>query len=120
MLKTKGYGHFFCVCSADVLPFKQKIFDVSTMNFVFHHLPVTMHEDTMDEFVRVARKRILIKDVARRKTFVGKLFRIYWGIWDGGFKYRTYEEWHSLFRNRFQYKDYLASYPDYICDITLK
>lgn len=116
--KDHNLGHYFCVCSLDAIPFRHQSFTITSINFVFHHLPIQIHEIVLEELIRVTKKNILIRDVCSENTLIGRLFKIYWKILDGGTKYRTCLEWEE-FLKYLRYQGAKGSYPDWICNISL-
>jgi SAM-dependent methyltransferase len=86
------------VCGdATRLPFADGSFDTVTFFWVFHHLPAALHERALAEARRVARDAVIIRDSFNFggpvSHFLGNL---YWRVVDGGYLYRTRQEWLAL------------------------
>lgn len=89
----------FLVASADDLPFADKIFDVSMLAFVLHHLPFPLHI-ALNEAARVTKGELIIFDhIKSSNYFLGLIQSIYWNIFDGGTQYLTKNEWDIVLKD---------------------
>jgi ubiquinone/menaquinone biosynthesis C-methylase UbiE len=89
----------FSVASADDLPFTNKVFDVSMLAFVLHHLPFSPRV-ALNEAARVTKGEIIIFDHIRSSNLIiGLIQMTYWKIMDGGTQYLTENEWDELLKD---------------------
>ncbi len=77
-----------------------KSVEAGVINNVFHHLNTDGQKKTLEESKRVAKQIVMINDVVNwENNFIRFLGDLYWKITDGGYKYRTENEWNDLLKN---------------------
>lgn len=93
-------SHNYIVGSADFLPFIDDSIDVIHFTHVFHHLPIGIQRNVLNESKRVAKNVIIIDDTVNWDYGLKySLANIFWKITDGGYIYRTENQWKKFFKN---------------------
>jgi len=94
----RNYPQLLCVqVDARNLPFRDGCVDVVYSNCMYHHIPVEDRQKVLTESLRVARKSVLLKDIAGfRNPGLNLLYRIYYSIVDGSAYRFTAEKWEQF------------------------
>jgi ubiquinone/menaquinone biosynthesis C-methylase UbiE len=86
----------FIAADGCFLPLKDSCFDVVTSSFLFHHIPVPVRTEFLQEQLRVGTE-VLLRDLFGMESgWVGWLYKVYYRVFDGS-EYRfTLREWHQF------------------------
>jgi len=76
------------------LPFRENAVDVVYSNCMYHHIEVSDRELVLEESLRVARRSVLLKEIADfRNSFSNAIYMLYYSTIDGSAYRFTVERW---------------------------
>lgn len=93
--RERNPGPTFTVMDSAKLRFDDDSFDYVVFNYVLHH--VYDLRATIDEAKRVGRHVIIYESCAFGSQPLKYLSNLYWKAVDGGYQYRSLDEWQALF-----------------------